>query len=935
MTSTDAKKNGPVIWIPLLACFFWLVLTLALYRQASQVDEAHRLELEHTRLSTVARQLMDARNWNAAHGGVYVLQSEYGQPNPWLPEGERTVTVADGRTLVLMNPAYMSRQLAERNSQPGIGISIISNVPLRPENKADAWESGALDQCTDGAQEIFSAPGDGGQGKLRLLSVLVAQESCLRCHLGRKVGEVLGGISVSQDADSFLHNVERQQRNMQLLYFLLGLTGVLAIGGLTLNLTRRRWLAEETSRMKSAFMARLSHDMRTPLTAILGMSELLQQKGMQEKDRKKALRYLSQAGSALLEMVRDVTDHASLEQGALQLRPAPFALRGALEDCMALFRPVAEAKGLDIDLEVNHGLPDAVVGDCFRLRQALGNLVSNAVKFTELGRVRVCVEPAGRKAGGINQGAADTLRLKIMVQDTGPGLPEEDAERIFESFQRGSDNPSAPGTGLGLYISRTIARRMGGDVTVISSPGRGSCFTLELCLQLPSWTDQKKKNGGCGPQGPENVAGKQDAGGAQDSALGSTGGTASSVASSADWRPAQERGQEPDQETGQEPDLKVGLKAGPKAGEIPNSQASSPQSSCFEGCRILVAEDNEANRYIMEHMLRAEGACVRMARDGKSALAALDDGPWDMVILDARMPDMGGLEVLQAVRAGHTAASPRQKIIIYTAALDAEDRQRSADLQADMVLLKPLTFASLRTELASLLPARKRDGMGQNSACQVSARQDRVCQGSEGQEDAYQGDAPACGQASSGASGMPCEDVPSAGSVPTRCEADCCSRARSAPRGCAVSVPSSSQEEALMPWNRQEALAALDHDHELLTQLAEVLRKDLQARGAHLEAALSAGDAYNLRRLAHAVKNSAGTMRFDVLHARAGDTESAQEADLEQAAAHMRRALHEALAMLDEFLDESLGAEPDTDFMAGKTAAQECDLAPAGRKGDC
>ena len=138
-----------------------------------------------------------------------------------------------------------------------------------------------------------------------------------------------------------------------------------------------------------------------------------------------------------------------------------------------------------------------------------------------------------------------------------------------------------------------------------------------------------------------------------------------------------------------------------------------------------------------------------------------------------------------------------------------------------------------------------------------------------------------------------------------------------------------------MPWNRQEALAALDHDHELLTQLAEVLRKDLQARGAHLEAALSAGDTYNLRRLAHAVKNSAGTMRFDVLHARAGDTESAHEVDLEQAAAHMRRALHEALAMLDEYLDESLGAEPDTGFIAGKTAAPECDLAPAGRKGDC
>ena len=184
-----------------------------------------------------------------------------------------------------------------------------------------------------------------------------------------------------------MHNADLQQRNMRLLYSLLGLTGVLAIGGLTLNLTRRRWLAEETSRMKSAFMARLSHDMCTPLTAILGMSELLQQKGAPEKERKNALRYLTQAGGALLEMVRDVTDHASLEQGALQLRAAPFSLRAALDDCIVLFLPVAEAKGLDIDLDVDPQLPDAVVGDSFRLRQALGNLVSNAVKFTELGRV--------------------------------------------------------------------------------------------------------------------------------------------------------------------------------------------------------------------------------------------------------------------------------------------------------------------------------------------------------------------------------------------------------------------------------------------------------------------------------------------------------------------------------------------------------------------
>ncbi|MDD4702038.1 MAG: ATP-binding protein, partial [Desulfovibrio sp.] len=592
------------------------------------------------------------------------------------------------------------------------------------------------------------------------------------------------------------------------------------------------------------------------LTAILGMSELLQQKGVQENDRKKALRYLTQAASVLLEMVRDVTDHASLEQRALQLRPAPFALRAAIENCTSLFRPVAEAKGLDIDLDIAPDLPDAVVGDSFRLRQALGNLVSNAVKFTEIGRVRVCVESAGPKPGGLKwaggkpgAGDTDTLQLRIMVQDTGPGLPKEDAERIFESFQRGSDNPSAPGTGLGLYISRTIARRMGGDVTVTSSPGQGSCFTLELCLQLPRGADQGKNHEDSASQGYKAAADHQGADNAQAGALGAYTGAAP------------------------EPVLPA--------------QTPLPQSGPFVGSRILVAEDNEANRYIMEHMLRAEGACVRVARDGKSALAALHEGPWDMVILDARMPDMSGLDVLQAVRSGRAAVSPRQKIIIYTAALDAADRQRCADLEADMVLLKPLTFASLREELASLLPVKE------------SAR-------------------------------MPQDCAPAADSA-LICSSD-------SPANSAADAPTDfTQEEALMAWNRHEALAALDGDPELLLHLAGVLRSDLQTRDAHLAEALAAGDAHNMRRLAHAVKNSAGTMRFDVLHARAGAAEKAGEADLAQAAAQMRLALHKALATLDAYLDRERGAKvpPRPVVDSGVPTADSGDTAPSGRKGDC
>lgn len=981
MAHVAARKNGPAIWLPLLACFFWLVFTLALYRQAVRVDEAHRLELEHTRLSTVARQLMDARNWNAAHGGVYVLKSAYGQPNLWLPEAERTVDTEDGRTLVLMNPAYMSRQLAERNSEPGIAISIISNVPLRPENKADAWESEALGQCTEGAWEIFSSPETDGQGKLRLLSVLVAQESCLRCHLGRQVGEVLGGISVSQNADAYMHNAVLRQRNMRLLYSLLGLTGVLAIGGLTLNLTRRRWLAEETSRMKSAFMARLSHDMRTPLTAILGMSELLQQKGVSEKERRNALRYLTQAGSALLEMVRDVTDHASLEQGALQLRADPFSLRAALEDCTALFRPVAEAKGLDIDLDVDPQLPDAVVGDSFRLRQALGNLVSNAVKFTELGRVRVCVGPAERRMTSASFGSADSLCLRILVQDTGPGLPFEDAERIFESFQRGVDASSAPGTGLGLYIARTIARRMGGDVTVNSAPGRGSCFVLEVCLQLSGSVDGKKsgskadsQDAAASPYGadPAPAAGPAGAGmslfrsatpepGAwSESAVGSALSTVvdpafapascSGAASFSALLPTSSHTSRsvlscaaecalPDAVADAVTGAATGLDRG---GDLPS------ENGCFAGRRILVAEDNEANRYIMEHLLRVEGASVRMARDGKAALAALKQGPWDLVVLDARMPDMSGLDVLQAVRFGHAGVPARQKTVIYTAALDAEDRRHCTELGADLVLLKPLTFAVLRKELASLLTAedsrRAPAGAAPPSGGLAAGK---VCVGEKFAVAAST--VHACASAPEESPTVPaprCMPEPS-GQSEFFGQAE--SAARPASQGLEAGFggdPGTHGEEALALWNRQAAMDALDGDLQLLTRLAKVLREDLRIRDSELEAALAAGDDVCLRRLGHAVKNSAGTMRFDVLHARARHVEKAQKADLALAVAQMRAALREALDMLDKELDKDMDKDMgkdlgDVDAMPGKTflpdpaAGIAAAAVPAGCKGGC
>lgn len=427
-------SGGPGHWrrwlLPVLASAAWLVLTFCLYRHAVQGEQAHLLELCHTRLAATAHQLMDARDWNAGHGGVYVPLSAYGEPNPWLPEKDRTLQTADGRTLVLMNPAYMSRQMAERLTEPGFRLAIVGQAPLRPGNRADDWERRILATATQGGQVFFSGEDCLPQGRLRLLRTLAAQESCLRCHQGHKEGDMLGGISISMDAAAYVRDLERKQRELGLLYGLLALTGVLAVGGITSNLTLRRLQAEEKSRLKSAFMGRLSHDMRTPLAAMLGMSDLLDRQDCGTEQRHTALAYLRRACGALLEMVDDITDHASLEQGDVRLRCRTFDLPACLRACADLYRPAAEGKGLELLLHLAPHLPRQVRGDGFRLRQALGNLVSNAVKFTERGRVDV-------EAGG-ERLASGVFLLRLDVRDSGPGLEPGEERTVFESFCRGS-----------------------------------------------------------------------------------------------------------------------------------------------------------------------------------------------------------------------------------------------------------------------------------------------------------------------------------------------------------------------------------------------------------------------------------------------------------------------------------------------------------------
>lgn len=642
-------SGGPGHWrrwlLPVLASVAWLVLTFFLYRHAVQGEQAHLLELCHTRLAATAHQLMDARDWNAGHGGVYVPLSAYGEPNPWLPEKDRTLQTADGRTLVLMNPAYMSRQMAERLTEPGFRLAIVGQDPLRPGNRADDWERRILATATQGGQVFFSGEDCLPQGRLRLLRTLAAQESCLRCHQSHREGDMLGGISISMDAAAYVHDLERKQRELGLLYGLLALTGVLAVGGITSNLTLRRLQAEEKSRLKSAFMGRLSHDMRTPLAAMLGMSDLLDRRDCGPEQRHTALAYLRRACGALLEMVDDITDHASLEQGEVRLRCRTFDLPACLRACADLYRPAAEAKGLELQLHLAPQLPRQVSGDSFRLRQALGNLVSNAVKFTEQGRIDVT-------AGG-ERLASGVFLLRLDVRDSGPGLEPGEEKAVFESFHRGSAAGGKPGTGLGLNIVRTIARRMGGDVLVRSCPGQGCTFTLEVRLAMAAG-------------GP-------------------------------------------------------GAKSGTPCPAEKDAEAPAPAAGPLQGLRVLVAEDDAAGRYLLEVRLREQGCTVGLAADGEQVLDMLA-APWDVILLDAGMPRMDGLTVLERVRAGRSAAPRQQAVIVHSAGLSPDEEAHFRSLGVRALLDKPVPPAMLLAALRDV--PRGSSGGGQQEPpvpCDVEA----------------------------------------------------------------------------------------------------------------------------------------------------------------------------------------------------------------------
>ena len=465
--------------------------------------------------------------------------------------------------------------------------------------------------------------------------VCASAESAYREFVGRTVTEEIAEKSIDAVNDDMLF------KSLVELVILVGSLGIIVnlfsiLRSREKNLIVEKLEAEASAnRSKSYFFSTISHDIRTPLNAIIGYSQMLRMGFKKEEEREQALCSIIGGSRSLLRLVNDMIDFARLEDGRLEFEPKPTDCGKLLNDFVDFFR---EAKQIQaIELRCRAGDMPTVLIDPKRVRQMLFCLTDNAAKFTRKGfaEVRASFE---RNAGG------DSGTLRLEVEDTGIGISEEDLKLIATPYVQVSAKSSRHGgTGIGLALCRKLADAMGGKLSIASVPGKGSTFTVTLF-------DVK-------------------------------------VTEAA---PVEDRDPLAELLTAARPSAPA-----PAPAPAATAEAQEEQPAPAAVRRVLIADDQKVNLIVLKTMLKKVGSFdVVMAKDGKEALDILNaaDAPFDLVLTDMWMPVMDGEGLVRAIRAEEKLA----KLPVHVVTADTEMPGKYRELGFDGMLLKPVTVEKLK-----------------------------------------------------------------------------------------------------------------------------------------------------------------------------------------------------------------------------------------------
>ncbi|MDH3714655.1 MAG: response regulator [Gammaproteobacteria bacterium] len=514
--------------------------------------------------------------------------------------------------------------------------------------------------------------------------------------------------------------------------------------------------AENPIALESEFLARMSHEIRTPMNGVLGMLELMQSTELSGIQKRYA-DAMNRSALALLQIVNDILDFSKIEAGKLELITAPFCLQELLDDVNELFAEAARKKGVELLNERAADTPRQFIGDAYRLRQILVNLVGNAIKFTDTGEVVTAVEVSRREH--------DALLLRFSVRDTGVGIAPERHSDIFHSFVQTDDSATRRhgGTGLGLPISRQLVELMGGHISVSSEPGKGSTFSFTVNLRerrdsiatMPSQriVDARILIADDNPPSRRILALKLESWGMQV-ASAQDGSEAWSLMceASAEGNPfdiaildrmmpgldglalarkikseASLRGtrlimlsgvRDQDSDTWRSAGIDYYLTKPARLSEIRDtlmqltdtSEATGESSEKLQlpplNARLLVVEDNEVNQDVARGMLKILGCEVDIAANGRLALAAIEETDYDLILMDCHMPEMDGFEATRAIRQRERRNEKMisTPIVALTANARPDDSRACKAAGMDDFLSKPFSVEQLHSTLASWLP---------------------------------------------------------------------------------------------------------------------------------------------------------------------------------------------------------------------------------------